>query len=196
MSDNKYIRALSSAEYPTSEGDDVDTQFPVLNPEQEADCIDIVDKIGTTEFLPLYTSCNYFFKQLPIDTQIDFCGDIITRISDVYAYDIPTKAYFSSVEDINSVYGLLEFIEFDNVEFTKELFQGLIEDARSIDARAFVASNWKLLNLKSIKNVIKLNNPMIIDFISSNTKDNLINFFTRLIINNMLEITISNIETL
>lgn len=193
LKDDKYIRALTSSLFPLPEYDvDEDTENLPMDAEQEADIIDIVDHIGTSDFKYIYLNCNYFFMRLSIDTQIKFCMDIITKIQDTYDYNPPQTIYYNTIKDVYYIYKLLEFIEYDNVFFTRVLMKG-VGDLRMSDPTKFILDNWGDLDMRSNKIAEKLPNPRIVDFLVTNSKINLVQFFSRLIRNNMIEVISDNI---
>lgn len=191
IKDEVYSRALISSLFPLPEYDpDEDTENQEIDPELEADMFDIINQIGTPEFKNLYLITNYSFKHIDLDTQIRFCFDIMDKILEVYGFISPTTLYYNSMNDIKNVYEFLEFLEFKNSLFLQIILTGLVSDIRKLDIDRFLEENWDRI-INRINNVTKqITNPIINSFLLINTKDNLIQFLTRLIKRNMLDVTL------
>jgi len=192
IKDDRYIRTLSASLSPLPEYDaEEDTENIEIDPELEADMIDVINNIGTDEFKSLYLMVNYSFKHTDLDTQVRFCSDIMNKITEVYNFVSPSTMYYNSMDDINNVYEFLEFLEFKNSLFIQILLDGIItSDPRGMDIGTILDENWDRLSNRLINITKRLTNPIINSFLTVNTKDNLIRFFNRLIDKNMLDVVI------
>ena len=191
IKDDRYIRTLTSSLSPLPEYDaEEDTENIELDPELEADMIDVINNIGTSEFKNLYLMVNYSFKHTDLDTQVRFCSDVMNKITEIYNFVSPSTMYYNNMNDINNVYEFLEFLEFKNSLFIRILLDGIItSDPRGMEVGTILNENWDRLSNRLINITKNLTNPIINSFLTVNTKNNLIQFFTRLIDVNMLDIT-------
>lgn len=177
MNDDKYLKTIIGYSTPLYEvNNDEDTENPVEDAEVEADFVDLVEHIGKEGFRNIYLNVIASAKQQPIERQITLCKNIIMKIEEVYDFIFSRKIYIGTLLDIKKVYKLIEFIEFDNLPFLVNLFDGLIDNLIKVNISEFVNSNWKVI--QSRMNDARLS-ELVSEFIRTNNKENLISFITK-----------------
>ena len=187
MKDDKYLKTLvsdyaSMPEYNEYE----DTENPIDDPEVESDCVDLLEHIGKEEFKNIYLNVILNLKQQPLEKQITLCNNILLKVEQVHQFTFMKKLHIASRSDISKVYKLIEFIEFNNLRLLVELLYGLIEDIRNVDMKKFYEDNWITIQnrLQSI-----MSSELVVEFIRTNNKENLISFLSNATEKKRIEIT-------
>lgn len=143
----------------------------------EYDILSIIESIGTPEFKEVYTTNIQNIKKLSIKIQQDFCIQILKKISEKYEYEKLEKIDLLNQDNINEVYNLISFLEYDYLNFFSNVWKYLKVDLRKIDIEKYCKKNSdKIIN--EIDEQIEIRNLSLMssDFLRTYIKDNMIRF--------------------
>jgi radical SAM superfamily enzyme YgiQ (UPF0313 family) len=177
MKDDIYLKTLISASTPIPylESDEIDENADInIDAEIQADMADIVDNIGKEEFKDVYVMGIGEIKKLDFDKKIQYCRTIIKKIEEVYEYYMVIKPDLETDDDVLKILDLIKFIEYDNIKFFVLLLEGYLSDLNRVDVEKFYNENYDLMMNRIEK--MKLS-QFISDFLRTNTKENVLNFF-------------------
>lgn len=152
------------------EEDEEEIERTIENAEFISDTIEILDNIGEDGFKFIYDNTIQNISSHSTDKQIDFCYNILDKITEVYNFIFMKKIEISE-EDINSIYELLRFIEYDNVNFLSDLLKDYSFDIEN--SKYFINNNWIEIQRKILDREYS---GFISDFLKTNTKENIVNF--------------------
>lgn len=152
------------------EEDEEEIERTIENAEFISDTIEILDNIGEDGFKFIYDNTIQNISLHSIDKQIDFCYNIINKITEVYDFIFIKKIEISE-EDINSIYELLKFIEYDNINFLSDLLKDYSFDIEN--SKDFINKKWNEIHRKILD--IEYSG-FVSDFLKTNTKENIVNF--------------------
>jgi len=115
----------------------------------------ILNRIGESDFKSNYlTVIDDIKNSSPIEEQKRFCYAILEKIDEVHNFEFPIMLEFDNLDQINSLYKFLEFLEYNYEEF--------------------ICTIWKFLDYdifpNSIEDFCKRNNEIIIKQIDEQTK--------------------------
>lgn len=85
--------------------------------------LEIVNGIGKTNFKETYLNFIDDIKKQSIDNQRVLCQHLIKKIEETYKFDFPENIPISNTFDFQNLYNLIEFLEFDNIDFLVEIFK-------------------------------------------------------------------------
>ncbi len=87
------------------------------------ECLEIVNGIGKTNFKETYLNFIDDVKSQSINNQRVLCQHLIKKIEEIYKFDFPENIPINDTLDIQNFYKLIEFLEFDNIDFLVEIFK-------------------------------------------------------------------------
>lgn len=96
----------------------------------DSSTLDIVAEVGKPDFMYIWNVMSENIKYTSVRRQLIFSEQILDKIFEVYDYIFPEKLSLDTKHDLNKFYEFIEFLEFNNVYFIKEV--------------------WKFLGVKSI----------------------------------------------
>lgn len=85
--------------------------------------LEIVNGIGKTNFKETYLNFIDDIKKQSIDNQRILCQHLIRKIEETYKFDFPENIPVNDIPDFQNIYNLIEFLEFDNIDFLVEIFK-------------------------------------------------------------------------
>ncbi len=140
------------------------------------DGYEIIDKIGTKHFKMVYLNLIDNIKGTDIRTQIGFCRKVLNRIIDVYEYEYMPTQKINSQQDVNAIYDLIEFLEYDHIEFFANIWT-FLDDIEKVNLNTYCKKNIERI-LIEIEDQIDSNdfNELISIFLRTNNKENILRF--------------------
>lgn len=84
---------------------------------------EIINNIGKTNFKETYLNFIDDVKSQSINNQRVLCQHLIKKIEEIYKFDFPENIPINDTLDIQNFYKLIEFLEFDNIDFLIEIFK-------------------------------------------------------------------------
>jgi len=137
--------------------------------------LEILNSVGEENFKEVYYSMIGDIKQFPMEEQFNFCRSILDKIKEVYNFEFPRQIEVLTEDSVNQIYILLQFIEFNYIDFLAELMKPYNFDFRKGNNREFIESNYDRIE-RDIE-VISKNVPEIIsEFLRTYNKEDFINW--------------------
>jgi len=137
--------------------------------------LEVLTAIGEENFKEIYYNMITEIKQYPIEEQFTFCRAILARIMQVYNFEFSREIDLLTSEAVQQIYILIEFIEFNYVNFISELMKPYNFDFRKGNIKDFMEVNY--IKIEGDIEVISRNVPEIIsEFLRTYNKEDLINW--------------------
>jgi hypothetical protein len=138
----------------------------------------VLGAIGTNHFKESYNTFINRIKQLELKTQIELANAIIDKIRLRHNFEFFTTVDILSQHDVNTVYELIEFIEYDHEAFIVRIWKLLKPKIENIKIRDYCLRNWNKI-IKEIEDQIDSYdfNWMISEFLGTNNKISMIKWF-------------------
>ena len=189
MKENLAIKTLLLYSNPLNEveTDEDDTDRSFENAQTEAIFIDVIEAIGEEDFKHVFTNVISDIRKTPIKKQIELCYRIIDKINEVYNFEFYREVDIKNESQVEDIYSLVSFIEFNNIDFLERLLDGFVIDIMKLDVPNFLNDNWKDLE-KRIYSLPTIG--FISSFLRTNTKDNVISFLLKEIEKSKTELAI------
>lgn len=172
------LEILAGMSLPLPEQDDPD-QIQ-LNDEAsiEYDGLELVTAIGKPDFKEIYTLFINDLKQQSVMDQRRLCLDILNKVKEVYDYSILPYPNLDHQLDMNDVYDLIKFLNFDHVEFLADVWRYLKTDLKKVDIKSFCYENSDRI-VSEIEEQTKSRDlsKLVSLFIRTYIKDGLIDWF-------------------
>ena len=103
--------------------------------------VTITDNIGKPDFRQNYLSVSNFVKEFQIKNQQLLANSIMNQIKTVYDYTPSVTHDVDSYDEINEVYQLLEFIEYNHENFIVEVWSFLKPEVNSFQVEKYCEQN-------------------------------------------------------
>lgn len=133
---------LAGSPLPLPEQDDPDQVLSNYEALKKYDCAELVSAIGMSEFKETYTMVIQDIKQLPIIDQKDLCLSILNKIKEIYDYSFLPYPKLETQLDMNNVYDLIKFLNFDYVEYLADVWRYLKpENFPHLDIKQYCEDN-------------------------------------------------------
>lgn len=141
----------------------------------------IIGNIGTDEFKQSYLSVITEIRQeYSIEEQRELCFGIIKKIEEVYDFSFSRELDLTNEMQIFGVYDFIEFVEYKHEDFISDVWKGLNPDLSKTDFGKYIEQNQdKIIN--EIENQLNSHDlsELISDFLRTNNKENIIEWFTK-----------------
>ena len=140
--------------------------------------VTITDKIGKPDFRQHYLSVSNFVQQFQLKSQQLIANSIMNQIKEVYDYVPPVTHDVDSYEDINEVYGFIEFIEYNHEDFIVEVWSFLKPNIKSFQIENYCEQNNQKI-ISEIEEVLfsLYFSRLIADFLRTYNKNDIIDWF-------------------
>jgi hypothetical protein len=132
MYDTEEIKVLlgNSIEEPEVDYDDAEVDSEFGMPVEESAlrqfyAVIISDNIGKEDFREEYNTAISHLKRMPLRYQIDFCFSFLKEFEKVYDFEFGFSIDLTNQDDVNEVYWLLEFVEFNHEKFILDIWKYL-----------------------------------------------------------------------
>ncbi len=168
------------------EMDDEDSEHAQLEAEKDYDFYTLIDSIGTIDFKDTYNNFIDEIIRTPLHDQQMLASSILQKIEEQYKYEFVPTVDIITVEQINRVYDLLTFLEFNYEEFVYRVYKKMNVDISKINVDEFCRTNSKRVTNAIDKVINELNFGTISDgmltkiFLRTYYKDGLISMFIRM----------------
>lgn len=135
------LEVLAGMSLPLPEQDDPD-QIQ-LNDEAsiEYDGMEIVSAIGESDFKEIFTLFIQGIQQQEIVDQRRLCLAILNKVKDVYDYSFLPYPTLDTQPDMNDVYDLIKFLNFDHIDYISDVWRYLDVDLKKLDIKRFCYEN-------------------------------------------------------
>jgi len=192
MSDNLKSLLSSNINLPEVEEDDDKN----LNRKAEIQYVflDVIDTIGNETFKPIYMNSIDFIKTTSLRSQRILCSKILEKVDEVYEIKFMENIDLNTLEDMEEVYKLVEFIEYDHVKFVADVWRFLNVNLLKIDIKKYCNDNSTKI-IREIDDQLEthLLSKMISEFLRTNIKSVVVNVFAKMTEKSKIDILI-NVE--
>ena len=174
MEEQDNLKTLLGASDPLPEVDDEENEEMAEKALNQYMMLEVLSSIGQDNFKEIYNTMIYEIKQLPYEEQYAFCRAILDKIAKEYNFEFSREIDLLTIESIRQIYILIEFIEFNYVDFLSELLKPYNFDFKKGNSKDFVLSNYSRIegDIESLSR----NVPQIIsEFLRTYNKDDLVN---------------------
>jgi len=169
------------------------TSFPLLevDPEESSDIeetaliqyefLEIINHIGEPEFKQVYLEVRDDVMTQSLQNRAILCSHILEKITEIYEYEFPTMVDLTDEKNVAGVFELIEFIEYNHVDFFAKVWKRLKVNLLSLDIKEFCETNRNKI-IASIDREIQTEDfgQLISIFLRTNDKFNMVNLFTKL----------------
>jgi len=195
------LKILCDTIDPEDSGDEgSETQFEIGM--QYADMYDLLDlhtHFGEDDFQSIYMSSINDIKEQNIKNQATLALKLLDKIFEIYEYEFPETPILNSQEDINKVYELVEFLEFNNERFLVGVWNDLkVKNLIKLDLDIHFYGNkdniLKLLEQITNNSLLYNKNSLVNKFLNSCYKEALTRIFIKMTRRLKVEITYNLME--
>lgn len=140
---------------------------------------EIKDSIGTNEFK--YTFENLFDDLVSLDLkkQIQFCREVIQRITEVYQLVFFEEMYILDEQDVSSFYDFLKYIEYECIDFINYIWDNVGNGINfPLDLDDYYLSVQKKVFEIIFEYKTEKNSEILINLLRTNTRNSVIRFLT------------------
>lgn len=172
------LEILAGMPLPWPEQDDPD-QVQLNNKASiEFDEMELINAIGKPDFKEIYISFIPDIKKQDIIYQKEFCLNILIKVKEVYDYSFLPYPELDNQVDMNDVYDLIKFLNYDHIDFLADIWKYLKTDLKKIDVKLFSYQNSDRIvseledqiNSRDLSRLVSL-------FLRTYIKDDLIDWF-------------------
>jgi hypothetical protein len=191
------LLVLAGSSLPLPEQDDPD-QLQLGNEASiEYDGMELVDSIGTPEFKETYFLVINDIKNQEIVDQRRICLNILKKIKEVYEYSFLPYPELDNQMDMNNVYDLIKFLNYDYMDIFGDIWRYLRVDLKKLDVKKFCEKNSDkiIIELEDQLNSRDLS-EMVSLFLRTYNKYNLIDWFIKSTEKNKMLIYLRSMEEL
>lgn len=142
------------------------------------DMQDTIDLIGTDDFKSSYMNVIGQFKALSIDYQKTFCIRALEKIEESYEFQFTPRPEFENQVQINNLYEILEFLEYDYIDFASGVWKFLKVELQGVDIDSYCKSNSDKV-ISEIEDQIETRDfsELISNFMRTYNKEGMIRLF-------------------
>jgi len=181
-------KVLIGSSLPLIEVEEDDEQLSIEETNFEYVCLEILKSIGTDDFKSVYTLLIPETRGFPVHEHLAFCRDILSRIDEVYEFQF-TNLLVENEEDCTGLLKVLEFIEYDHVEFLTDLFSKLGEDPIKVkNLDQFLEINKEKID--QFTNTLGHESRLVLEFLRTYNWDALKRYLNKIIEKDAVEISI------
>jgi hypothetical protein len=140
----------------------------------------VLGGIGTDHFKENYKTFIDIIRQYDIKHQIDLANRILDKIRIRHDFELSVEPDVLNMFEVNNVFALLEFIEYDHESFIIRIWKLLNPKFEGIMIYDYCKRNWNKI-IREIEDQIDSYdfNWMISEFLGTNNKNNLIEWFCK-----------------
>jgi hypothetical protein len=138
----------------------------------------IINNVGKSDFRENYLSVIQFAQQYSLKSQQVLVNSILEQIQEVYEF-IPSQNFDPyNYDEINEVYKFIEFLEYDHEDFIVEVWSFLKPETNSLQLEKYCEQNKYKIIFEVEEQLDSRFFPWLIaDFLRTNNKENLIEWF-------------------
>jgi len=174
------LLVLAGSSLPLPEQDDPDQNQLNYEASIEYDGIELIDAIGSLEFKEIYILFINNLKFQEIINQRKLCLKILEKIKEVYNYEFLPFPELNNQLQMNNVYDLIQFLNYDYIDFFGDIWRYLKTDLKKTNIKEFCEKNSEkiIIELEDQLNSRDLS-EMVSLFLRTYNKDNLIDWFIK-----------------
>jgi len=174
------LLVLTGSSLPLPEQDDPDQNQLNYEASIEYDRMELIDVIGMSSFKETYMMVINNLKSQEIVDQRRFCLGILEKVKEVYNYEFLPHPELDHQLDMNNVYDLIKFLNYDYIDFLGDVWRYLKTDLKKTNVKQFCEKNSDkiIIELEDQLNSRDLS-EMVSIFLRTYNKDNLIDWFIK-----------------
>lgn len=159
------------------------------------DIYELIDAIGEPDFKEVYISIINNINSLPIPMQRVICQKILTRVNEVYEYEFLPHPSLEHQLDMNNVYQLIEFLNYDNIDFFGDVWKFLKVNLRNLDLETYCSRNSNKI-ISEVEEQIESRDlsELITIFLRTYNKEGMIDWFRKITEKNRMLIVLEIME--
>jgi len=185
MFENRDLKVLleNSIAEPDVDYDDAEVASETGYPVEESALrqyyfVTVVDHMNTPDFRAQYTSVISKVKAYTTEEQLLLVFSIIDEMPKKYDFEFSVKFDLYNQQSINDLYEFIEFIEYDHKQFIVEVWKNLKTDSNSLNIEQYCNQNpQKIVSEIEEQLTVSYMPEMIADFLRTNDKENLVQWF-------------------
>ena len=135
------LQVLAGSSLPLPEQDDPDQNQLNYEASIEYDGMEVIDAIGTLEFKEIYMLFINDLKSQEIVDQRRLCLGILEKVKEVYDYEFLPYPSLEHQLDMNNVYNLIKFLNYDYIDFFGDVWRYLKIDLKKTNVNWVRRSN-------------------------------------------------------
>lgn len=175
MEDQNNLKVLLGIVDPLPEVDDEENEEMAEEAIKSYFMLEVLNAIGEENFKEIYYAMINEIQQFPMEEQFNFCRSILDKIKEVYNFGFPNQIEILTPDSVSQIYILIQFIEFNNLDFLASLMKPYNFDFRKGNIRVFLEDNYDKIE-RDIE-ILSRNVPGIIsEFLRTYNKEDLINW--------------------
>ena len=192
MEDNNKLLVDGTIRIPEVDQDDDNTIDHSKTSEAQYVFSDIIDNIGKDEFRELYLSSQEFILNTSLNNQQTLCKKILKKIELEYDILFLEKKDLVTNKDLKEVYNLIEFLEYDYVDFVSSIWRFLDVDLLKINIDEYCNTNSNKI-IKELDEQLEIQTlpKMVSECLRTNTKSVVVSIFSRMTEKSKIEILIN-----
>jgi len=174
------LQVLAGSSLPLPEQDDPNLNQLNYEASVEYNGMELVDAIGELNFKEIYMLFINDIKAQEIIDQRRLCLGILEKVKEVYDYEFLPHPELEHQLQMNNVYDLIKFLNYDYVDFFGDVWRYLKTDLKKVDVKKFCEKNSEkiIIELEDQLNSRDLS-EMVSLFLRTYNKDNLIDWFIK-----------------
>ncbi len=142
----------------------------------EDSCNEVLKSIGTEDFENMWALMGKTIFSSPVGLQILFCRSVLSKIEEVYSFT-PVNPKLEVLEDVQSIYEFLAFIEYNYLEFLTGLFNFLqIPVNKVLDYKILFNTLWN--RVSEFLDQFSSANEMITEFLRTYIKEDFVKYLS------------------
>ena len=174
MEDKEKILIGEIIPVPESDVDDPSDLIDAASMHYDAQVL--IDSIGTRDFIfDYYATINNLIRQ-PIESLLQLCRSIINKVKDKYDFEFSTNMEISDMDGVKKLLNFIKFLNFGSVEFLVSFWEKIPVDILKVN----LEDTLRKINLDyEIDRTLKTypQNEIISDYLRTNTKEGIFDFF-------------------
>ena len=143
--------------------------------------LEVVNYIGEPEFKQVYLEVRDDVMAQSLQNKAILCSHILQKFTEVYNFEFPMVIDLTDEKNIAEVFELIEFVEYNYVDFFAKVWKGLKVNLLNLDIKEFCETNRSKV-IASIDRVMRTEvfGQKVSIFLRTNNRFNMVDLFTKL----------------
>jgi hypothetical protein len=185
MFENEGVKVLlgNSLKEPEVDYDDAEVASETGYPVEESALrqfyfVTVVNSLNTPDFKSHYLSVISEIKKYTTEEQLQLAYSLIDNFPRKYDFEFSRKFDLYNQQHIDAIYEFIEFVEYNNELFLIKIWKNFKVDVNSFNIEQYCKQNSQEIILQIEKESMQRYMPeMIADFLRTNDKENLLQWF-------------------
>lgn len=143
--------------------------------------LEVVNYIGEPEFKQVYLEVRDDVIAQSLQNRAILCSHILQKFTEVYDFEFPMVIDLTDEKNIAEVFELIEFVEYNYVDFFAKVWKGLKVNLLNLDIKEFCETNRSKV-IASIDRVMRTEvfGQKVSTFLRTNNRFNMVDLFSKL----------------